>query len=120
MATGSRTVNKTPEQVVDRLRMLLAAANCEILEQEPDYIRFRHGTVLTQTAPMLPKEGVVRIVAEGDSTRIDYQIQAVGFPAVWLTIMGVVLSCLIFPAILAHRSLVYHPRRFMENLLAGL
>ena len=61
MISGSRTVDKPLVEVLDRLKAILAGANCEVLAGGKDFLRFRHGTYLTQTAPLLPKEGRVRL-----------------------------------------------------------
>jgi hypothetical protein len=46
-------------------------------------------------------------------------VAVTGFASVWLALVAVVFFWAIFPPILAWRALVHHPRRLMENLLAG-
>ena len=120
MITGTKTTNQPLSRVFEKIRTILAGANCEILYQGKYSIRFRHGTYLTQTAPMLPKEGIFRFTADGGSTRVDYEVQISGFAKVWMTLFAVIFCWAIFPPVLVYRTLVYHPRKFMENMLAGI
>ncbi len=120
MPTGTRTVKASPAETADKLRMLLAAANCEIVHATDSEIQFRHGTYLTQSAPLVPKRATVRLERSSTGTLLNYDIEVSKPVAVWLSLIGVVFCWLILPPILIHRALVYHPQRFMENLLAGL
>lgn len=121
MIEGSRVVARPAAEVWDRLRMILAGANCEVeVVEEGRTLRFRHGTYLTQTSPMIPKTGTLRLSETDGGTRIHYTVQLSGFVQVWLILIASLTFCLIFPPILAYRALVVHPRRFMENLLAGV
>ena len=120
MISGSKVIEKTPAKVMDRLKVIMAGANCEILASGENSISFRHGTYLTQTAPMLPKLGIIRLSEQGNSTLVHYSIKTAGLIRVWLVLMAVILCWAIFPPILVYRTLVHHPRVFMENLLAGV
>jgi hypothetical protein len=124
MIQGTKTVNRPPTEVLDRLGTVLAGANCEIIERSERFLRFRHGTHLTQTAPMLPKEGSIRLrrspEGPGEATVVEYSVAVTGFARVWLALVAVVFFWAIFPPILAWRALVHHPRQLMENLLAGV
>ncbi len=100
--------------------MLLAAANCEIVPATDSEIQFRHGTYLTQTASFLPKQANVRLERSSKGTLLSYDIQVAKPATVWLSLIAVVFCWLILPPIMVYRALVYHPQRFMENLLAGL
>ena len=120
MPTGTRTVKASPAETVDKLRMLLAAENCEIISASDSEIQFRHGTYLTQSAPLLPKRANVRLERSSKGTLLSYDIQVAKPVTVWLSLIAVVFCWLILPPIFVHRALVYHPQRFMENLLAGL
>ena len=120
MITGSRFVTKSPVEVMDRLKLAMAAGNFEMVEVTEDSITFRHGTWLTQSAPQFPKAGKILLDDKGEGTDILYAVEPVGFPKYWLILCGIVFFWLIFPPILAHRTLVHHPRRVMENLLQGI
>lgn len=95
----------------------MAAGNFEILAQSPTRIEFRHGTHLTQSAPLLPKKGVIHMVPSGSGSRVDYEIDVVGFVKYWLATIGIAFCWLIFPAIIVHRALFLHPDQLMKNLL---
>lgn len=121
MISGSRTIKKPVEEVNDRLRMLLAAANCSVSNGEGnDVIRFQHGTYLTQSAPLLPKSGMVNLTTNSSGTNVSYEIHVSGFARVWMIFVAVLTCWAIFPPVLVYRALVVHPRRFMENLLQGV
>jgi hypothetical protein len=120
MPQGTRIVQKSPEEVMDRLRMLMSAGNFEITDATGDAIWFRHGTYLTQSAPQYPKQGVVRVSPAQDGTEVSYWIESTAPVKVWLTLFGVVFFWLILPPIVAYRTMEHHPRQLMENLLQGL
>ena len=120
MVSGSRSAGQPLGEVMGKLRMLLAAAGCEIITSGKDYIDFRHGTYLTQTVSMLPKRGTIRLNSFAGQTIIRYEIGASPFVRAWLTLWGVLLCWTIFVPIIAYLALAVHPRRFMERLLAGL
>ena len=105
---------------MDRLRVILAGANCDIVGLDENEVRFRHGTWLTQSATLLPKRGMFRLRSLNEHTEIRYEIHLVTAAQVWLTLLGVLFCWLVFPAVLAYRTIVYHPRRFAENILAGM
>ena len=109
-----------PGEVLSRLKSAMAGGNFEILSQSADRIEFRHGTYLTQSAPLLPKRGVIRIAPAGNGSRVDYEIGVSGFAKYWVGFIGVVFCWLIFPAVIAHRALFHHPRRLMRNLLQAI
>jgi len=120
MITGSTQSDFTPSEVLTRLRAAMAAGNFEILSQAPAMIVFRHGTYLTQSAPLLPKKGSIRITPNGSGSRVDYEIGVSGFAKYWMAFIGIAFCWLIFPAILVHRALCYHPDRLMKNLLQAI
>lgn len=120
MISGSRTIKKSMEEVSDRLRMMLAAANCSLTDDRGDVIRFRHGTYLTRTAPLLPKSGTVQLAANSSGTEATYEIQVAGLARAWLILVAALTCWAIVPPILVYRALVIHPRRFIENLLDGV
>jgi len=117
---NARIVPGTSPKIMDKLRLMLAAANCEVTEESPNALRFRHGTFMTESAPLLAKKGRIVLSDRGDSTLVSYDIKVAGFARYWMTFVAIVFFWAIFPPILVHRALVYYPRRFMENLLAGL
>jgi len=120
MITGHVTISKPQDVVREKLRTLLAGANCEVLESDRTQVVFRHGTYLTQTAALFPKTCRVRF-GEGDgTTTVSYEIHVAPLVRVWLTLWGILFCWTIFAPVFAHRVLVYHPKRFMENLLAGI
>ena len=121
MISGSRTIKKPIEEVTDRLRMMLAAANCSVSDGDGNgVIRFQHGTYLTQSAPLLPKSGTVHLATNSGGTNISYELHVSGFARAWMILVAVLTCWAIFPPILVYRALVVHPRRFMENLLEGV
>jgi hypothetical protein len=120
MLTGSVLIPRPRPVVVDRLRVILAGANCTVLESSEDRIRFRHGTYLSQTAPLLPKTCDLRLEEESGSTRVRYEVRVAPFIRFWFTLMGILFCWAIFPPFLAYRALVHHPRLFVENALAGV
>ena len=75
---------------------------------------------MTQSAPLLPKKGTIRVVGEGEKTEVLYEIEITGFPKYWLIIISVLFCWAVFPPILVYRALVHHPKRLMENLLQGI
>ena len=120
MITGLHTSSKPVGEVTDKLRMILAAANCTVTASSDEEIEFRHGTYLTQSSPLFPKTGAFGFTPIEGGTRIDYNIALTPFPTVWLTIFGVLFCWLIFPAIAAYRAIKVHPKQMMENILAGV
>jgi hypothetical protein len=120
MITGGRTVARSPAEVLDRLKLAMSGGNFEVTAATDKSISFKHGTYLTQSAPLFPKSGVIRLAAKGDGTEVTYEVQSTGFPKYWLLLFGVLFCWAILPPILAYRALVYHPRRLMENLLQGI
>jgi len=120
MVTGTAQSDLTPSEASTRLRTAMAAGNFEICSQSPAMIEFRHGTYLTQSAPLLPKIGSIRIEPSGTGSRIDYEIGVSGFAKYWMGFIGIAFCWLIFPAILIHRALFYHPERLMKNLLQAI
>jgi hypothetical protein len=120
MITGSAQSDFTPSEVSNRLRAAMAAGNFEIRSQSPEMIDFRHGTYLTQSAPLLPKNGSIRITPSGSGSRVDYEIGVSGFAKYWMAFFGIAFCWLIFPAVLVHRALFYHPDRLMKNLLQAI
>ena len=75
MPSGMRTIKASPAEISDKLRMLLAAANCEILQATDAGMQFRHGTYLTQTAAMFPKHATIRLEPSPNGTLVTYEIQ---------------------------------------------
>ena len=120
MITGSKIVAKRPEEALDRLKLAMSGGNFEITTATESSICFRHGTYLTQSAPLFPTKGTIRLVRRQDGTEISYEIEPTGFPKYWLTFFGILFCWAIFPPIVAYRTLVYHPKRLMENLLQGI
>ena len=120
MITGSAQSDFAPSEVLNRLRAAMAAGNFEIRSQSPEMIDFRHGTYLTQSAPLIPKNGSIRITPSGAGSRVDYEIGVSGFAKYWMAFFGIAFCWLIFPAVLVHRALFYHPDRLMKNLLQAI
>jgi len=121
MISGSRTIDKPMEEVNDRLRMLLAAANCSVSAGEgKDDIHFQHGTYLTQSATLLPKSGRIHLATDVGGTHLSYQLQVSAFARGWMILVALLACWAIFPPILVYRALIVHPRRFIENLLDGV
>ena len=120
MITGSAQSDFSPSEVVNRLKAAMAAGNFEIRNQSPEMIDFRHGTYLTQSAPLLPKNGSIRITPSGSGSHVAYEIGVSGFAKYWLAFFGIAFCWLIFPAVLVHRALFHHPERLMTNLLQAI
>ncbi|MEM9480443.1 MAG: hypothetical protein AAGA58_12390 [Verrucomicrobiota bacterium] len=120
MITGTSTTKKTPEEAMERLRTILAGANCRVISDSDEHIEFRHGTYLTHSSPLLPKTATVRFIPTNDGTQLEYSVTIDPFPKYWLGGIGILLCWLIFPAVLAYRALKVHPREMMENFLAGV
>ena len=121
MISGSRTIKKPIEEVNDRLRMMLAAANCTVSNGDgKDTLRFQHGTYLNSSASLLPKSGTIYLAEHSGGTNVSYEIQVSGFLCAWMILVAVLTCWAIFPPILVYRALVVHPRRFIENLLQGV
>lgn len=98
----------------------MAGGNFEIISQSPERIVFSHGTFLTQSASLLPKRGKITISRKGTGSSIDYEIGVVGFAKCWIGFFGIIFCWLIFPAVIAHRAIFYHPERLMKNLLQAI
>ena len=120
MPTGTVVVARSRSEVIDRLKPILAGANCQILKSSNERVLFRHGTHLTQTASLLPKECSLELHEANGKITIHYTVSVVGFARVWLIIVAVVFFWAIFPPVLIHRALVHHPRQFVENMLSGI
>jgi hypothetical protein len=120
MIEGSLTTTRSVAEVRAILRPVLAAADCEVLHEDDEMIRLRHGTYLASAAPLLPKAVVLRFSPEGDTTRVAYQVEVAGLVKAWAICVGGLFFWLVFPPILVHRALTHHPRRFMENLLRAV
>ncbi|GAA5119224.1 hypothetical protein GCM10023212_11010 [Luteolibacter yonseiensis] len=98
----------------------MAAGNFEILSQSAGVIEFRHGTYLTESAPLLPKHGIIRITPSGTGSRVDYEVGLSGIAKYWTAFIGIAFCWLVFPALVAHRAHFHHPKRLMENLLQAV
>jgi len=120
MKTGHAEVHRGIEAVRDRLTSMLAAANCEILSDSAHEITFRHGTYLTESAPLLPKTGAFQMRPSPNGTMVNWRISVSPFAAGWMTFVAIVFCWTLFAPILVHRALTYHPARFMQNLVRGL
>jgi hypothetical protein len=120
MITGSRIVERTPEEALDRVKLVMSGGNFEILEQTESEISFRHGTCLTQSVHLFPKRGTIMLTACDGGTKLSYEIEPTGFPKYWLTLIAILFFWAFFPPILAYQALVVQPKRLMENLLRGI
>ncbi len=120
MESGSRTSALSVRQAEERLRTAMAAGNFEIEPNGPGELVFRYGTLLTQTATQLPKRGRVVIEPAGDGSRIAYEVEVYGFAKYWMIFFAILTCWVIFPPLIVHRALTYHPKRLMENLLQCL
>ncbi len=120
MITGTKRVAKSPAETLDRLKLAMSGGNFEIIALTERSISFKHGTYLTQSAPLIPKTGVIRLGGGGDGTMVSYEIEPTAFPKFWLMLFAILFCWAVFPPILVHRALVHHPRRLMENLLQGI
>ena len=99
---------------------MLAAANCEILTESELGISFRHGTYLTESAPLLPKKGVFRLRPSPNGTALDWEISVSPYVAAWMIFIAILFCWTIFAPLLVHRALYHHPAQFMKNLVRGL
>jgi len=120
MITDTTQSTLSPSEVIDRLKTVMAAGNFEIRGLSPDGISFRHGTHLTSSAPLLPKQGRIKVQPDENGSKIDYEIEVSGFVKYWMIFIGVIFCWLILPPILVHRALVHHPHQLMRNLLQAL
>ena len=120
MITGSKMVRKSPAEALDRLKLAMSGGNFKITALTENSISFRHGTCLTQSAPLFPKKGTIHLASEGHETEVSYEIEATGLPKYWLIVISILFCWAIFPPILAYRALVHHPKQLMENLLQGV
>ena len=120
MTTGTAQSDLLPSEVSSRLRAAMAGGNFEIISQSPEQIVFRHGTFLTQSAPLLQKSGRISIRPSESGSHIDYEIGVVGFAKFWIGFFGIAFCWLIFPAVIVYRALFYHPERLMRNLLQAI
>ena len=120
MTTGTTYSDFPPSEVSIRLRTAMAGGNFEILSHSQDQLVFRHGTFLTQSAPLLPKRGTIWISPDEFGSVIDYEIGVVGIAKCWLGFFGIAFCWLIFPAVIVYRALFYHPERLMKNLLQAI
>lgn len=98
----------------------MSGGNFQITNATDSSISFKHGTYLTQSAPLFPKRGTINLADRDGKTEITYTVEPVGFPKYWLILIGILFCWLIFPPILAYRALRHHPQQLMENLLQGL
>jgi len=120
MITGMRSVNKSLRDVKEKLKTILAGANCEIKEESGDAIRFIHGTYPMSLSFFGPKRVVIRLKEEQNKTSIDYEITVPPFLKILLTLYGILFCWTIFAPILVYRSLIVYPRKFIENIIAGV
>ena len=120
MPTGTVRIMKPLDEVMDKLRGYIAAANCEIVERSRNSLRFHHGTYLTQTATLFRKTCDLHFDEADGTTVVTYNVRTAPFIVVWLTLWGILFCWTIFMPIIAYRTLVHHPQRFVENLLAGI
>ena len=120
MIQGSRTIPRSLPVIIEKLKTILAGANCEVVDASDDRLSFRHGTYLTQTASLLPKTGTIELHDHGQSTNVVYSVDTSGPAKWWLIFVAIIFCWAIFPPILIYRALVIHPRRFMENIIAGV
>jgi uncharacterized membrane protein len=120
MVRGQRIINRPVAEVIDRLRLAMAGGNFEIAIATDSTLTFRHGTYITQTAQLLPMRGTIRVEPSGQSSAAAYEIEVAG-PAKYALMLIAVLCCwAVFPPVVAHRALIHHPKRLMENLLQGI
>ena len=117
---GSRNIPQTLQVTMEKLKAILAAANCEVVDTSDHHVSFRHGTYMTGTASLLPKTATIELQERGNSTDLNYSVDTSGPAKWWLMFVGIIFCWAIFPPILVYRTLVYHPRRFMENIIAGV
>ena len=120
MIQGNRIINRPAAEVMDRLKLAMAGGNFEVQSVTGTAITFRHGTYLTESAPLLPKRGTIRVEPSGQTAAVSYEIEASGFAKYWMILIAVLLCWAIFPPVLVYRALIHHPRRLMENLLQGI
>lgn len=121
MNCGSKQSQLEPTEAIDRLSAVMAGGNFEITQKEAGRINFRHGTYLTQTATMLPKEGfVIATPRKEGGSLVGYQIEVSGFAKYWMMFISILFCWLIFPPILVRRALKHHPDQLMKNLLNAI
>ena len=120
MATGTVVIAKSRAAIVDRLRGLLAAANCQIVQSSSGSLSFRHGTYLTQTATLYPKTCRLNFDEHDGTTTVHYDVHTAPLVSIFLTLWGILFCWTIIMPVIAYRTLVHHPKRFVENLLAGV
>ena len=65
MIQGQRIINRPVAEVIDRLKLAMAGGNFEIVSATGATISFRHGTYLTESAPLLPKRGTLCVEPSG-------------------------------------------------------
>ena len=115
-----KVINKKPDDVHASIRRMMAAANFSIESESVNRIAFAHGTLLTQTASMLPKKGVITLTPTKDGTEVAYEIAVIGFAKWWILLVATVFFWLIFPPIIVYHTLVKQPQKLMDNLIAGV
>jgi len=120
MRTGSAIVHGDLNAVREKLKLILAGANCRVAWLGGDTVTFRHGTYVTQTLSMLPKAGRLQLAAEGDRVRVHWSVEVATPARIWLILVAVVFFWLIFPPLLVYHALVRHPEQFVRNILAAL
>jgi hypothetical protein len=120
MIYGTKSVDKSLKETKEKLKTILAGANCEIIDENNDTIYFIHGTYLTETPLLYRKGGAIRLKEEQNKTNIEYEIDIVPFIKAWLIIFGILLCWTIYIPILIHRFIVIYPKKFIENLIAGI
>lgn len=119
MITGSVIIHKPGPVVLEKLRGFLGAANCDVDQWSDHQVSFRHGTYLTQTATLFPKCCRLYLDESDGTTTVRYEVRVALPCAIFLTLWGILFCWTLIMPIVAYRSLVYHPRRFIENLLGG-
>ena len=120
MITGTYRTGKSPEKVSDRLQLLLAAANCEVVQRSTNRVVFKHGSMFTQTLSMLPKVITINVLRNGEETYLNWTVETNKFISGIYLVWAVVFCWLIFPVYLHHAVNIIYPKSFIENLLAGI
>jgi hypothetical protein len=120
MINGTHTFDRPMSEIKGKLKIILAGANCEITSQTNDTINFIHGTYMTQTPMLFRKIGSIILKENREGTRLDYMITTAPFITIWLTIYGTLFCWTVIIPILMNRILSKYPKKFMENMLAGI
>ncbi|TET36062.1 MAG: hypothetical protein E3J72_09480 [Planctomycetota bacterium] len=116
MVRGAHTVVGSFEKIVEKLRMMLGAANCRVEWDGVNLIRFEQ----QEDYYTLPKSGVIHLSKRIGFTRIEWSVSVKESMRLVFIVLAVLFCWTVIFPIRVNHMLNHFPREFMENLMTAL